>query len=241
MGYLEKNEEQFRYIIGKMGGTFASDILEKNKDEEYDHGIIFDLANCDQNEYSQKLKSMCDSLSNSQNGNYSKKFVSHMLTKMQDYTGMLNELYIWIPDDLVRLELNVGKGKSKFIAIDAGSAGQRTSAILTLLLQISDGPIIIDQSEDDLDTKNITDFIVKGINNKKQNQQIIVVTHNPNIVVNTNSEQVVHMDLVRGEINAIHSGALQNYEIRDAICEVMEGGRDALESRYYRITKALEH
>ena len=88
--------------------------------------------------------------------------------------------------------------------------------------------------------KNITDFIVKGINEKKQSQQIIVVTHNPNIVVNTNSEQVIHMEFAGGEINASHSGALQELEIRDAICDVMEGGREALESRYYRITKALE-
>lgn len=49
---------------------------------------------------------------------------------------------------------------------------------------MSKEPIIIDQPEDDLDTKNITDFIVKGINEKKQSQQIIVVTHNPNIIVN---------------------------------------------------------
>ena len=145
---------------------------------------------------------------------------------------------MWLPEDLVRLELKTGR--NKYISIDAGSAGQRTSAILTLLLQISKEPIIIDQPEDDLDTKNITDFIVKGINEKKQSQQIIVVTHNPNIVLNTNSEQVIHMEFAGGEINASHSGALQDFEIRDAICDVMEGGREALESRYYRITKALE-
>ena len=48
------------------------------------------------------------------------------------------------------------------------------------------------------------------------------------------------MEFAGGEINASHSGALQDFEIRDAICDVMEGGREALESRYYRITKALE-
>ena len=42
-----------------------------------------------------------------------------------------------------------------------------------------------------------------------------------------------------GEINASHSGALQELEIRDAICDVMEGGREALDARYYRISKAL--
>ena len=52
--------------------------------------------------------------------------------------------------------------------------------------------------------------------------------------------QVIHMEFAGGEINASHSGALQDFEIRDAICDVMEGGREAFESRYYRITKALE-
>lgn len=44
----------------------------------------------------------------------------------------------------------------------------------------------------------------RGINEKKQSQQIIVVTHNPNIVVNTNSEQVINMEFAGGEINASH-------------------------------------
>ena len=51
---------------------------------------------------------------------------------------------------------------------------------------------------------------------------------------------MITMEFAGGEINASHSGALQDFEIRDAICDVMEGGREALESRYYRITKALE-
>ena len=92
-----------------------------------------------------------------------------------------------------------------------------------------------------MDTKNITDFIVKGINEKKQSQQIIVVTHNPNIVVNTNSEQVIHMEFAGGEINASHSGALQDFEIRDAICDVMEGGREALERIVPVILHELTH
>ena len=91
-----------------------------------------------------------------------------------------------------------------------------------------------------MDTKNITDFIVKGINEKKQSQQIIVVTHNHNIVVNTNSEQVIHMEFAGGEINASHSGALPAFELRDPICDVMEGGREGVWSCYYRITKTLE-
>ena len=238
MGNMEKNEEVFRNIIKKQGTTFSSDILERNKEDEYSEGIVFRLANPKNGEYLENYKTICEEITNRNSGTYSKKFRAHLNNLFESDYSVGNEIYMWIPEDLVRLELKTGR--NKYISIDAGSAGQRTSAILTLLLQISNEPIIIDQPEDDLDTKNITDFIVKGINEKKQSQQIIVVTHNPNIVVNTNSEQVIHMEFAGGEINASHSGALQDFEIRDAICDVMEGGREALESRYYRITKALE-
>ena len=238
MGNMEKNEEVFRNIINKQGTTFSSDILERNKEEEYSGGIVFQLANPKNGDYLENYKTICEELTNRNSSTYSKKFRAHLNNLFECDYSVENEMYMWLPEDLVRLELKTGR--NKYISIDAGSAGQRTSAILTLLLQISNEPVIIDQPEDDLDTKNITDFIVKGINEKKQGQQIIVVTHNPNIVVNTNSEQVIHMEFAGGEINASHSGALQDFEIRDAICEVMEGGREALESRYYRITKALE-
>lgn len=238
MGNMEKNEEVFRNIINKQGTTFSSDILERNKEEEYSGGIIFQLANPENGNYLENYKTMCEELTNRNSSTYSKKFRAHLNNLFENDYSVENEIYMWLPEDFVRLELKTGR--NKYISIDAGSAGQRTSAILTLLLQMSKEPIIIDQPEDDLDTKNITEFIVKGINEKKQSQQIIVVTHNPNIVVNTNSEQVIHMEFAGGEINASNSGALQNFEIRDAICDVMEGGREALESRYYRITKALE-
>lgn len=238
MGNMEKNEEIFRNIINKQGSTFSSDILERNKEEEYSGGIVFQLANPEKGKHIENYKTICEEITNSNSSNYSKKFRAHLNNLFKNSHNVENDIYMWIPEDLVRLELKTGN--NKYISIDAGSAGQRTSAILTLLLQISKEPIIIDQPEDDLDTKNITDFIVKGINEKKHNQQIIVVTHNPNIVVNTNSEQVIHMEFAGGEIHASHSGALQDFEIRDAICDVMEGGREALESRYYRITKALE-
>lgn len=238
MGNMEKNEEVLRNIINKQGTTFSSDILERNKEEEYSGGIVFRLANPKNGDYLENYKTICGELTNPNSNTYSKKFRTHLNNLFESDYSVENKIYMWLPEDLVRLELKIGR--NKYISIDAGSAGQRTSAILTLLLQISKEPIIIDQPEDDLDTKNITDFIVKGINEKKQSQQIIVVTHNPNIVVNTNSEQVIHMEFAGGEINASHSGALQDVEIRDAICDVMEGGREALESRYYRITKALE-
>ena len=237
-GNLEENEIVFRNMILKTGSTFANDILKMDSDDNYCGGIIYDIANTKENQdVIDGFQDVCNKIINVDSAIMGKSIAKHLSTIFEDNPEICDDIMTWIPDDKVVLELKMSN--NRYVKIDAGSAGQRTSAILALLLQISDSPLIIDQPEDDLDTKNISDFVVKGINNKKQNQQIIVVTHNPNIVVNTNSEQIIHMEYGGGEINASHSGALQELEIRDAICEVMEGGRDALDARYYRISKAL--
>lgn len=237
-GNLEENEKVFRNMIMKTGSTFGNDILKMDGDEVYCGGIIYDIANSkDNKDIVDEFQDICKKIVNFDTDIMGKAMGKHLRTIFEDNPEICDEMMTWIPDDKVVLELKMAN--NRYVKIDAGSAGQRTSAILALLLQISDAPLIIDQPEDDLDTKNISEFVVKGINNKKQNQQIIVVTHNPNIVVNTNSEQIIHMEYRGGEINASHSGALQKLEIRDAICEVMEGGREALDARYYRISKAL--
>lgn len=237
-GNFEENEKVFRNMIMKPGSTFANEILKMDSNEVYCGGIIYDIAHPKENkEIVDELQNVCEKIVNVDSAIMGKSIGKHLRTIFERSPEVCDEMMTWIPDDKAVLELKMTN--NRYVKIDAGSAGQRTSAILALLLQISDVPLIIDQPEDDLDTKNISEFVVKGINNKKKNQQIIVVTHNPNIVVNTNSEQIIHMEYGGGEINASHSGALQELEIRDAICEVMEGGREALDARYYRISKAL--
>jgi hypothetical protein len=70
-------------------------------------------------------------------------------------------------------------------------------------------------------------------------QQILVVTYNPNIPVSGAAEQIVDMKFYAGQIRIGSMGALQNLEIRRAVCEVMEGGKEALDKRYFRISRAL--
>ena len=111
--------------------------------------------------------------------------------------------------------------------------------MLGLLLALNDIPLVIDQPEDDLDTKLISKFVVDGFKKLKQKRQLTIVTHNPNIAVNANSDNIVHMDYVNGQVAVVGNNALQDKAIRSAVCEVMEGGREALDKRYYRISKAL--
>lgn len=142
-------------------GNKRNDVIK-----EFNDRVVFRLANPENGNYLENYKAMCEELTNRNSSTYGKKFCAHLNNLFENDYSVENEIYMWLPEDLVRLELKTGR--NKYISIDAGSAGQRTSAILTLLLQMSKEPIIIDQPEDDLDTKNITDFIVKGINEKKQ-------------------------------------------------------------------------
>ncbi|WP_158214408.1 AAA family ATPase, partial [Staphylococcus aureus] len=94
------------------------------------------------------------------------------------------------PNDLVviRLELN-----GKKVSLSNASAGQKTSAILSMILAYGNSPLILDQPEDDLDSQLINNLIVRSIITKKENRQILIVTHNANIPVNGDSEWLISM------------------------------------------------
>ncbi|MCG4734475.1 hypothetical protein L0M92_12775, partial [Casaltella massiliensis] len=89
--------------------------------------------------------------------NYSKNFNKHMRRIHETNKEDINDLMIWVPEDKVKLSIVDNKRE---IDVDQGSAGQRTAAILALILSLDDRPLIIDQPEDDLDTKRISDLVV---------------------------------------------------------------------------------
>lgn len=133
------------------------------------------------------------------------------------------------------------------------SEGKKAFIILRLLLDFSDNlcPILIDQPEDDLDNRAIFTELVSYLRTKKKERQIIVVTHNPNIVVGADAEVVIianqngvkseNQDRVKFEYL---SGALENTKkkdnsltillsqgVREHVCEILEGGDVAFKKR----------
>lgn len=238
---IEGNEKEFRRIIQRESG-FDSDILVRNSDDEMPtNGFIYKTCciNSDKSaeEAIENLFAEKSTFILSASDKYSRKFVNYLEKARERSPEIDIDTMLWIPDDKITLDIKLPG--NRFQSVDSSSPGQRTSAILSLILRRGKYPIIIDQPEDDLDTRNITDIVVKGISEMKNDHQFIIVTHNPNIVVNTNSEQVIQLDVKGGQIQTQCSGALQSHDVRDAICEVMEGGREALEKRYFRIIKAL--
>ena len=94
-------------------------------------------------------------------------------------------------DDVVKIRLD---GRP----VEDLSPGQRCSALLPVIVLGSNVPLVIDQPEDNLDNQLVTDLVIDILRQLKEQRQIIVVTHNPNIVVSGDAEQVVVMKTARG-------------------------------------------
>ena len=139
------------------------------------------------------------------------------------------DLKLWFPKDAP--QITYGEHGQK---IREGSPGQKSAALLTFILAHGDGPLLLDQPEDDLDNDLIYNLIVQTIKAHKTKRQIIVVTHNANIVVNGDSEMVHCLNVANGQSH-LTSDSLQSEDVRQRICDTMEGGRKAFEQRYKRI------
>lgn len=91
-------------------------------------------------------------------------------------------------------------------------------------------PFIFDQPEDDLDNDFIVNELVPIFKEIKKYRQVIIATHNANLVVNADAEQVIIANNNNEELSYI-SGSIENPSIREHICNILEGGQEAFESR----------
>jgi ABC-type lipoprotein export system ATPase subunit len=160
-----------------------------------------------------------------------KRFGDHMKGRTtEDRTRLL----AWFPADLLKLRYR-RDGSGPFKDLEKGSPGQVAAAVLAFLLAYGEEPILLDQPEDDLDNRLIYDLIVREIQTNKLRRQLLIITHNPNIVVNGNADLVIPVEDRNGRAAIPVMGALQNQDVCKVVCDVMEGGREALERRFRRI------
>ena len=122
-------------------------------------------------------------------------------------------------------------------ALDELSTGQKATAVLLLLLLESEAPLIVDQPEDDLDNRFITEGIVPRMRAEKQRRQFVFSTHNANIPVLGDAELIVGLtasgEAERGHarIAPEHVGSIDDRQVRELVEEILEGGKDAFERR----------
>lgn len=138
-----------------------------------------------------------------------------------------------------QIELNVaGEGQPVvWKALDDLSTGQKATAVLLLLLLESSAPLVVDQPEDDLDNRFITQGVVPKMRQEKRRRQFIFATHNANIPVLGDSELIAGLDASgeaeqgRAEIPVMHMGSIDAHPVRDLVEEILEGGKEAFEMR----------
>ena len=131
------------------------------------------------------------------------------------------------------------------IPVERLSPGTRGIVLLLLYLAVDTHdrrPLVIDQPEENLDPQSVFDELVPHFRAARQRRQVIVVTHNANLVVNTDADQVIIAGSERREDGGLptityESGSLENPKIRAAVCRLLEGGRRAFleRERHYRL------
>ncbi len=111
------------------------------------------------------------------------------------------------------------------------SDGQRNTILLSLLLADGNGPIIVDQPEDELDSAFIYSELVPIVRERKNVRQIIFVTHNANMPVNADADLVYALKFENGKGERLSQGGIDRPDVGHSVLEIMEGSRDAFERR----------
>lgn len=151
-----------------------------------------------------------------------------------DAFDLITDIMLWYPDDLIRV-MYQEDGGANFVPVDRGSPGQRTAALLAVILQMGNEPLLLDQPEDDLENKLIRYLAVETLKRIKQSRQLIVSTHNANVVVTSGAENILVLEYGEALPGIEAFGTLQESVVRDNVREILEGGEDAIRTRYRRL------
>ncbi|MGO8041413.1 TrlF family AAA-like ATPase [Rhizobium johnstonii] len=123
------------------------------------------------------------------------------------------------------------------------SPGTRGIVLILLYLALDDAddkPLVIDQPEENLDPKSIYDELVPLFRAAKRKRQVIMVTHNANLVINTDADQIIIANVSEMTGDGLPgitylSGGLDEADIRQSVCEILEGGEAAFRDRARRL------
>ena len=115
------------------------------------------------------------------------------------------------------------------------SPGEKGALLLVfyLMLDKEDIPLIIDQPEDNLDNQSVVKIVVEFMKRAKKRRQIFMVTHNPNLAVVADAEQIIYVNINKQNNNefTFSSGSIENPEINKCIVDILEGTLPAFGKR----------
>ena len=141
------------------------------------------------------------------------------------------------PSTEIELNLSSDPKQPSFQKLDDLSTGQKATAVLLLLLLESEAPLVVDQPEDDLDNRFISEGVVPNMRREKRRRQFVFATHNANIPVLGDAALIVAMEASgeagRGSARLSHEniGSIDTPRVSELTEELLEGGRTAFEMR----------
>lgn len=167
-------------------------------------------------------------------------------TQQADYRSWLRRFAKWLyGTSHIEIRYSID-----FESVDIRKLSPGTRGIVLLLLYLAlddadDRPLIIDQPEENLDPKSIFDELVELFIAAKNTRQVIMVTHNANLVVNTDADQVIVAFAgthTPGSLPPIRylSGGLESANMRKHVCDILEGGERAFKERARRLRVRLD-
>lgn len=257
--------EKFKCFHIQYAQTVNEKTEFKSKDLEFSVGIPFKKE-----AYVDKVLRLFDnrstvlkdtiSIDNFSEDQYTEQLLRDFITKildkkLQPKKGNTQETAIReLCDDWFEVKYNVQMDDD---TIDVMSPGKKALVLLKLLIDLADSkcPILIDQPEDDLDNRSVFNDLIPFIKRKKKDRQIIIVTHNANVVLGSDAEEVIVANQQGSNVPNKHhkfeyrSGAIENnlplytvdgevemgilnaQGIQQHICDILEGGERAFELR----------
>ncbi|MDL1970144.1 MAG: AAA family ATPase [Candidatus Desulfofervidaceae bacterium] len=140
----------------------------------------------------------------------------------------LFELETLFPEDRIIIKLKVD---DDFKEIEKLSDGQKATGLLLLLFAQGNRILILDQPEEDLDNRFIYEDVVKILRDYKSKRQFIIATHNANIPVIGDSEQIIVLESEEDRCQIVDTSSVDKESIRNHVKNIMEGGEEAFKLR----------
>lgn len=135
-------------------------------------------------------------------------------------------------EDRYDIEMRIGDVPPTYKEMGRLSGGAQVSILLSLILEADDSnPLVIDQPEDEIDKEFLFETVLPALRRLKGRRQVVLATHDANIVVNGDADQVIQLKAVADAGHVAVQGVIEMRGVRDAIVATLDGGRDAFALR----------
>ena len=205
------NQSKSGSFRGKESGQSAVQDIIKNADFQSEDGI----------------ESFCNSFIEKLKMNEEKEL--YVQDQVVDRLSLYNYLFSL---DYLTNKYSIIQGDKDLSVLSPGEKGALL-LVFYLLLDMDTIPLILDQPEDNLDNDSVANILVGFIKEAKKKRQIIMVTHNPNLAIVADAEQIIYVSIDKKDGNrvSIESGSIENPDINRHVVDVLEGAMPAFRKR----------